>query len=93
MAVRCTTWAGGSEWNRIVLDARGGGEGGIFDFFVEIIKHLPIKSTSRVGNFAKFCYITSIYLVLRMPFLRTFSATRMRSLRVFLISGNGLDKN
>ena len=43
----------------------------------------------------KFCEVLLYhkYLVLRMPFLRTFSATQMRSLRVFLISGNGLDKN
>ena len=42
MNVRCTTWAGGLEWNQMVLDARGGGEGEIFNSFVEIINHLPI---------------------------------------------------
>ena len=52
--------AGGLEWNRMVLDTKGGGEGGIFNFFAEIINHLPIGSTSRVANFVKFCYITSI---------------------------------
>ena len=42
---------GGPEWNRMVLDAKGGGEAGIFSFFEGIINHLPIRSTSSVANF------------------------------------------
>ena len=52
MDVCCTTWAGSSKWNRMVVDAKVGGEGGIFNFFADIINHLPIRNTSRVANFA-----------------------------------------
>ena len=51
MAVRCTTWAGGSEWNRMVLDARGGGEGGIFDFFCGNHKTFTHKKYFKGGKF------------------------------------------
>ena len=38
----------------MVLDGRGGGEGGVFNFFAEIINHLPIRSISRVANLQSF---------------------------------------
>ena len=49
----CTTWEGSSKWNRMVVDAKVGGEGGIFNFFADIINHLPIRSTSRVAKLAR----------------------------------------
>ena len=60
MDVCCTTSEGGSEWNRMVVDAKGGGEDGIFNFYADIINHLLIRSTSRMTNFAglKFCALT-----------------------------------
>ena len=44
----------------MVVDAKGGGEDEIFNIFADIINHLPIRSTSRVENFAgiKFCAMT-----------------------------------
>ena len=55
--VCCTTWEGSSECNRMVVDAKGGREGGIFNFFADILNHLPIRSPSRVAKFAgiEFC--------------------------------------
>ena len=44
----------------MVVDAKGGGEDGIFNFYADIINHLLIRSTSRMTNFAglKFCALT-----------------------------------
>ena len=60
MNVCCITWEGGSEWNRMVVNAKGGEKGALFNFFADIINHLPMRSTSRVANFAgiKFCAST-----------------------------------
>ena len=60
MNVCCITWQGGSEWNRMVVNAKGGEKGALFNFFADIINHLPMRSTSRVANFAgiKFCAST-----------------------------------
>ena len=102
MDVCCTTWEGGSEWNRMLVDAKGGGEDGIFNFFADIINHLPIRSTSRMENFAgiKFCAMTLWSFVISPEFNimyalspKFLTATRMMSLKVILISWNRLDKN
>ena len=55
--VCCPTWEGSSEWNRMVADAKVEGEGGIFNFFADILNDFPIRNTSRAANFAgiKFC--------------------------------------
>ena len=100
MYVCCTTSEGGVEWNRMVVDAKGGGEDRIFNFYLDMINHLPLRSTSRGANFAriKFCALTrwnfvispefNIMYVLSPNFL---TATRMMSLKIFLISWNRLD--
>ena len=102
MDVCCTTWKDSSKWNRIVVDAKVGGKSGIFDFFTDIINHLPIRSYSRVANFAgiKFCALIlwSFVISPEFNFMYTLSpnfltATRLMPLRVFLISWNRLDKN
>ena len=100
MDVCCTTSEGGAEWNRMVVDAKGGGEDRIFNFYLDIINHLPLRSTSKGANFAgiKFCALTrwnfvilpelNIIYALSPNFL---TATRMMSLKIFLISWNRLD--
>ena len=92
---------GSSECNRMVVDAKEGREGGIFNFFADIINHLPIRSTSRVAKLARIKFYPlilwsfvispelNIMYTLSPNFLR---ATRMMSLRVFLISWNRLDR-
>ena len=80
MDVCCTTSEGGAEWNRMVVDATGGGEDRIFNFYSDIINHLPLRSTSRGAisqglNFAHWhCKILLYHqnLMLCMPFLQTF---------------------
>ena len=54
----------------MVLDGRGGGRGGIFNFFAEIINNLPIRSTSRVANLRNFIIspVFSIVYVLSSNF-------------------------
>ena len=102
MDVCCTTSEGGSEWNRMVVDAKGGGEDGIFNFYADIINHLLIRSTSRMTNFAglKFCALTLWNFVISPEFNITYTlspnlltATRMMSLKIFLISWKTLDNN
>ena len=102
MDVCCTTSEGGSEWNRMVVDAKGGGEDGIFNFYGDIINHLPIRSTSRVANFAgiKFCSLSLWNFVISPEFDIMYAlspsfltATRMMSVKIFLISWNRLDNN
>ena len=102
MDVCCTTSKGGSEWNRMVMDAKGGGEDGIFNFYADIINHLPIKSTSKMTNFAgiKFCALTLWNFVISPEFNIRYAlspnfltATRMMSLKSFLILWNRLDNN
>ena len=102
MDVCCTTSKGGSEWNRMVVDAKGGGEDGIFNFYADIINHLPIKSTSKMTNFAgiKFCALTLWNFVISPEFNIRYAlspnfltATRMMSLKSFLILWNRLDNN
>ena len=62
MDVCCTTLEGGAEWNRMVVDAKGEGEDNIFNFYSDIINHLPLRSTSRGANFAgiKFCALDTV---------------------------------
>ena len=62
MDVCCTTSEGGAEWNRMVVDAKGGGKDRIFNFYSDIINHLPLRSTSRGANFAgiKFCALNTV---------------------------------
>ena len=102
MDVCCTTWEGSSKCNRMVVDAKGEREGGIFNFFADIINHLPIRSPSRVAKFAgiEFCplILWSFVISPELNIMYTLSpnvltATRMMSLRVFLISWNILDRN
>ena len=100
MDVCCTTLEGGTEWNRIVLDAKGGSEDRIFNFYLDIINDLALRSTSRGANFAgiKFCALARRNFVISPEFhiMYTLSpnfltATRMMSLKIFLISWNRLD--
>ena len=80
MDVCCTTSEGGAKWNRMVVDAKGGGKDRTFNFYSDIINHLPLKSTSR-GQisqgliFAQWhCKILLYHQssMLCIPFLQTF---------------------
>ena len=63
-----------------------------FQLFCGNHKSFTHKKYFKGGKFCE-ALLYHQYLVLCMSFLQTFSATRMRSLRVFLISGDRLDKN